>query len=76
MFLIGSAVGSEVQCGCHIPTACINGIGGSRHITFYPLTLFSSFQPSLMFTMLLKRNWVNLASSLTLCLEFLEEDYR
>jgi len=22
-------VGDEVQCGCHIPTACINGIGGS-----------------------------------------------
>jgi len=29
VFLIGSAVGSEVQCGCHVPTACINGIGGT-----------------------------------------------
>lgn len=27
--LVGCVAGSEVQCGCHIPTACINGIGGT-----------------------------------------------
>jgi len=28
--LIGAVVGEdEVHCGCHIPTACINGIGGT-----------------------------------------------
>ena len=44
--LIGAVVGEdEVHCGCHIPTACINGIGGSKaySISVYKLyTVISS----------------------------------